>query len=195
VSRPPQFLISILLPSFLLCLQRLPPSSRFWVRLQTPARRAVSILTTRLRRQKNTNSPSQEPSHRPQSLTTDKVEGTVRSEKNEQFDGHQPQQQTRGAMAGTQRYIRYIVFALVVRSSPQSLHLNAIDPYRLLSSSSSYRPLPPLPTGLLRLRILGATPPCPALNRLRARSNCSPRPQPLRTMRTSCHLLPMLGNV
>jgi hypothetical protein len=71
-------------------------------------------LTIRLRRRKNTNSPFRDSSNRPQFLATDKVEGTVRAEKNDLFDGHQPQQRTRGAMAGTQRYLRYIVFALVV---------------------------------------------------------------------------------
>jgi hypothetical protein len=39
------------------------------------------------------------------------VEGSSKAEKDPRFDS---QQQSHGVMAGTQRYLRYIVFALIV---------------------------------------------------------------------------------
>lgn len=85
---------------------------------------APYALGLRRRRLKKSNRPARDSSHRPQHPSAGKVEGKTKPEKSQRFDAHH--QQPRGAMAGHQRYLRYIIFALIVCSSGGSW-LNSTD--------------------------------------------------------------------
>ena len=150
---------------------------------------ASSALAIRQRR-KTTNLPTRDSSDHPtQPPGTDKVEGAVKSEKNERFEGLHPHQQQRGAMAGSQRYLRYIIFALVVCSPhpPQTPNPGAIDSYRASFSSSSYhRPPYPRPTGPQdTLAVMRRPSPTQTAAKIKGR-----RPEPLLMLIRNYHLPP-----
>lgn len=108
-----------------------------------PCNALSNAVSIRRRRFKKSNPPARLSTNRPQHPVAGKLEGSAKSEKSQRFDA--PQQPPR-AMAGTQRYLRYIIFALIVRlltrpsrSSPPLILRSA------LFSSSSYprrRPFP-----------------------------------------------------
>jgi hypothetical protein len=92
------------------------PSRSFCLSFRDTRCTSLSICRRCITKSETAASNSERPLARPQA---DKVEGSTEPEKSQRSDA--PQQQSRSVMAGHQRYIRYIVFALVVLS-PSAAH-------------------------------------------------------------------------